>query len=159
MGSLAFLALLAAPFISPPALAQSLPMRSNLTVEIEGLKNTQGQVCLSLFESSQGFPNDAEAVVAKQCVAAAPSADSQAAGLAVPLAVTFNDLPSGTYAVSVLHDENADNQVNTGLFGIPSEGFGFSRNPALRMGPPDFSEAAVAVFGRNTTTAIDLIYF
>ncbi|NJM99466.1 MAG: DUF2141 domain-containing protein [Phormidesmis sp. RL_2_1] len=71
----------------------------------------------------------------------------------------FEGLEPGTYAVSVLHDENGDNQLDTGMFGIPAEGFGFSGNPAIQMRAPEFSEAAVVVFGNKTTTEIDLIYY
>ena len=36
---------------------------------------------------------------------------------------------------SLLHDENENSKLDT-MLKIPKEGFGFSRNPAIRMGPP-----------------------
>lgn len=135
-----------------------LPNSGSLTVEVTGLENQDGQVCFNIFESSEGFPDDPEAVVAEQCISAAnePSDDSEAASS--PLAVTFSDLSMGTYAVSVLHDENSDEQINQGTFGIPTEGFGFSRNPVVQTGAPEFYEVAVFVVG-ETTTQIEMIYF
>lgn len=204
---------------------------SNLTVEVRGIKNAEGQVCISLFSGSAGFPESAEAIAQEECVAAlateplaAPDADkapetpnlddmslgnSSSVGAlteasteaplpAVPeaifdsmdqavaemaasttasvdgpaseisddvplveavLAVTFPDIAPGTYAVSVLHDENADGELNTGNFGIPLEGFGFSQNPEIRTAAPEFSEAAIVVVGRETTTQVELIYY
>ena len=49
--------------------------------------------------------------------------------------VTFEAMPVGTYAVLVMHDENANGKLDT-MLGIPKEGFGFSGNPKIRMGPP-----------------------
>jgi uncharacterized protein (DUF2141 family) len=42
--------------------------------------------------------------------------------------------------VAVIHDENSNNRLDT-FAGIPREGFGFSRNPAIRFGPPRFAAA------------------
>ncbi|MGB7249313.1 MAG: DUF2141 domain-containing protein [Phormidesmis sp.] len=136
-----------------PAQAQ-LATSSNLTVEVTGIKNSDGQICLSLFASRNGFPSDKEAIIANQCTAAVETTPTEAA-----VAVTFADLEPGTYAISVIHDENEDDRLNIGSFGVPTEGFGFSRNPAITTRPPEFSESAVIVFGRNTTTPVELIYY
>ena len=162
VGWLAFMLLAIQPAYS--AEAQMLPSGS-LTVEVAGLKNTAGQVCFSLFESSEGFPQSEEAVIARQCVAASTATTESSTSADAPdaiaghLSVVFEGLESGTYAVSVLHDENEDSQINTGLFGVPTEGFGFSRNPTIRTSAPAFREAAVFVLGRRATTQIDLIYY
>lgn len=50
----------------------------------------------------------------------------------------------GTYAVALVHDENGNNKMDMRLF-LPREGFGFSRNPAIGMGPPKFKSASFAV--------------
>lgn len=142
------------------ALAQ-VPTSGSLTVAVTGLKNANGQVCFSLFDRGEGFPDNAEAIVATQCVAAmtAGQTESPAAGDIAPLSVTFDDLEFGAYAVSVIHDENEDNQLNTGTFGIPTEGFGFSQNPAIQLSAPDFSEAAIVVAGRSSSAQIELVYY
>ena len=192
-----------------PVVAQAdtaqIVANGSLTVAIAGLSNQNGQVCISLFDSARGFPDDPDVVVTQQCVPADGS-DEAAEGAAeavnddattddnsaampeetdadvetvmdaesdttettvmpedaeeteADVVVTFSNLVSGTYAVSVLHDENGDQQINQGSFGIPTEGFGFSRNPAIRTGAPDFADAAVFVLG-ETTTQIELIYF
>lgn len=154
-----------ASFNTAPANAE-FPDNGSLTVQINGLANTNGQVCFSLYNSSTGFPNSPEAVIARQCVAALQSTEGQSNtvpdGMAAtedsPLSVTFPDLSMGTYAVSVLHDENGDEQINQGTFGIPTEGFGFSRNPAIQASAPEFYETALFVFG-STTTEIEMVYF
>jgi uncharacterized protein (DUF2141 family) len=120
-----------------------------LTVEIDGLKNQTGLVCVNVFASSQGFPSDSKRVVSNQC--------SKISG--TPLKLTFDNLKAGNYAVAVIHDKNSDGTLNTNALGIPKEGFGFSRNPAILTGPPKFSDAAFFLAGANTSIQIRLKYF
>jgi len=48
----------------------------------------------------------------------------------------IENIEKGNYAVSVYHDENNNNILETtGLFGIPLEPYGFSNNPSMRFGP------------------------
>ena len=49
--------------------------------------------------------------------------------------ITLKGLKPGTWTLLVLHDENGDGKMKKSM-GIPREGFGFSGNPAIRMGPP-----------------------
>jgi uncharacterized protein (DUF2141 family) len=60
---------------------------------------------------------------------------------------SFHDLPAGTYAVAILHDENDDQKMNNNFFGIPKEGYGFSNNVMGALGPPSFSRAAILFDG------------
>ncbi|ACC83019.1 DUF2141 domain-containing protein [Nostoc punctiforme] len=134
-------------------LAWSLSAKANfngkLTLEIDGLKNKEGQVCVSIFASSEGFPSDRDRGFQKQCTKITDT----------PLPITFENLKAGSYAVAVFHDQNNDRILNSNVFGIPKEGFGFSRNPEIRTGAPKFSEAAFLVAGPNTNIQIQLKYF
>ena len=42
----------------------------------------------------------------------------------------FTGVPAGTYAVAVFHAEHNETQMETGLFGKPKQGYGFSNNPS-----------------------------
>lgn len=69
--------------------------------------------------------------------------DARAVTRSVPAgmtAIAFDGLPHGDYAFAVIHDENGNNKLDT-MLGIPKEGFGFSRNPAITFGPPRFTAA------------------
>ncbi|KPQ36797.1 MAG: hypothetical protein HLUCCA11_04725 [Phormidesmis priestleyi Ana] len=145
--------LLALLSLSAAGSAQAqLPSTGRLRAEVGELKNTNGQVCFSLFKNGNGFPNNAEAILETQCVAANTLTTAS-------ISVSFEGLALGTYAVSVIHDENEDGELNTGNFGIPTEGFGFSQNPAIQMRAPDFSEAAVGVVGPDSVTQVELVYY
>jgi uncharacterized protein (DUF2141 family) len=131
--------------IVQPAIAAG----SQLTVDISGLRSQKGQVCVSLFSGGQGFPDNPQGAVAAQCVRAEGGGAQ----------VTFQNLRRGSYAVAVLHDENSDGKANRNALGIPKEGFGFSRNPVLRFGPPKFGEASFVVAGPSVGTEIQVSYF
>ena len=52
------------------------------------------------------------------------------------VSLKIENIEKGNYAVSVYHDENNNNILETtGLFGIPLEPYGFSNNPSMRFGP------------------------
>ncbi|MBC6430309.1 DUF2141 domain-containing protein [Nostoc sp. HG1] len=131
-------------------LAWSFSAKANfngkLTVEIDGLKNKQGQVCVSIFASSEGFPSDRG--LQKQCTKITGT----------PLPIIFENLKAGSYAIAVFHDQNNDGTLNSNVFGIPSEGFGFSSNPEIRTRAAKFSEAAFLVAGPDTNIQIQLKY-
>ena len=87
--------------------------------------------------------------------------DPQARRLTVPtrLAATlvFSGLPSGTYALALIHDENGNGKLDT-MMGIPREGFGFSNNPAIRFGPPSFKSAGVAIVSGQVGEMVKMKY-
>ena len=123
--------------------------KGNLRVRIDGLKNQKGQVCLNIFSTSKGFPNNDKQAIKAKCVKAAKNS----------ITVDFPDLKAGNYAVAVIHDVNADNTLNRNALSIPTEGFGFSNNPRILTGPPKFGESAIFVAGSNTNIQVKLQYF
>lgn len=123
-------------------------LKNSLTVTIDGLRDSNGQVCLSLFRSGKGFPSSDDSALQARCVTLAEATSE----------ITFDRLHPGTYAVAVFHDANGDGIFNTNALGIPKEGFGFSRNPTILAKPPKFSDAAVVIVGSNNNLQIQLKY-
>ncbi len=59
--------------------------------------------------------------------------------------MSFSDLPDGTYAVSVFHDEDNDQEFDM-IFGIIAlEDYGNSNNIPPRFGPPEWDDAKFEV--------------
>jgi uncharacterized protein (DUF2141 family) len=121
---------------------------SNLEVDLSNLKNTKGQVCLSVFSGPRGFPAGGKNsnLLTSRCVPA------------TSVIVTFANLPLGNYAVAAYHDIAKAGRVTTNFMGIPNGGFGFSNNPTLRFGPASFSESSVFVSGTKTVVQIQMRY-
>ena len=57
---------------------------------------------------------------------------------------TFENVPPGTYAVSVMQDLNANGRMDFEASGMPKEPYGMSNNE-MTMGPPTFASAAFEV--------------
>jgi len=68
--------------------------------------------------------------------------------------VSVDGIPPGRYAVQAYHDEDGNGRIRRGLFGVPAEAIGFSRDALLRLGPPWFDDAAIEV--TEPSTAIKL---
>lgn len=135
--------LLSTPFV---ASAQSA---GTLTVVVTGLEGNEGRVACSLFASEEGWPSDREHARAGQW---APIVDRQAR-------CVFRDVPSGTYAVGVFHDEDGDGEMDTSIVGRPQEGWGVSNDaPPRRFGAPHFAPSSFALDGTRKTIRVTLRY-
>jgi uncharacterized protein (DUF2141 family) len=113
-------------------LASCLPARGDaaaLTVSIDGIEASRGHLMILVEGSAEGW-NGREVEAAKARVAARAGTVQH----------VFEELAPGDYAVQVLHDEDDDGEFDSFL-GIPTEGYGFSRNPRL-MRRARFDEAA-----------------
>lgn len=121
-----FIVLPAAVFSTNPELPEE-----GIRITVTRLHNQKGHVLISLFKDGAGYPDDAQKAFRK----AQLDINGQSAS------VLFSGLPAGTYAVSVLHDENDDRLMNKNSLGIPREGFGFSNNVVGAFGPPSWSRA------------------
>ncbi|NBO39267.1 DUF2141 domain-containing protein [bacterium] len=111
---------------SAPQQPPAKPQMAVLTVEFNGLHSTRGNVCMSLFNSPEGFPDSADKAVLAKCFEVIEKSFS----------VQIRDVPPGVYAIAAWHDENSDGKLNYNVIGIPKEGLAFSENGKPRISPP-----------------------
>ena len=71
----------------------------------------------------------------------------------------FEDIPPGTYAMAVVHDENMNGKLEMNWLGIPSEGYGFSNNAIGLLGAPSFSAAIFRYDGKNLELTMTSRYY
>jgi len=102
-------------------------------VLVTGFEHARGRALVGLFRSADGFPDEGRRAARR---AAAPIRDGR-------VVVRFRNLPSGPFAVAVMHDEDGDEEMDTGLFGIPTEGYGVSRDALRPLGPPLYEDAVL----------------
>ncbi|NTU68586.1 MAG: DUF2141 domain-containing protein [Chlorobiaceae bacterium] len=119
-----------------------------IRVTVGNIRNTQGLVGIALFDTKQGFPDKPDKAIEGRSV---PAGDH--------CVVVFANVPYGTYAVSVLHDENGNGRMDKNFIGIPREGFGTSNNPKIRRGPPSFTESSFTLEESDLAMKIDINYF
>jgi len=70
----------------------------------------------------------------------------------------FEGIPSGTYALVVLHDENMNGKMDINWLRVPKEGYGFSSDAKAAFGAPSFSDASFVYDGKTLDLTITLRY-
>jgi uncharacterized protein (DUF2141 family) len=123
------------------AVALNAADSASLDVTVTGLRNKKGNILVCLTANRKAFPD-----CSKDAKALKRTVKANAGG-----SISFADAAPGTYALSLIHDENANGKLDTSI-GIPSEGFGFSRNPKITFGPPSFKAASFALAGAGKQT-------
>ncbi|WP_227712333.1 DUF2141 domain-containing protein [Marinobacter zhanjiangensis] len=126
--------------------AQSCP---GIHVKVPNIKNSTGTIACALFESPEGFPT--EFLQSATNITMMKIRDTQAR-------CNFLDVPPGTYALAVIHDENMDGKLNTNFIGVPTEGYGFSSGAEAGMSAPSFEDASFSYDGENLDLTIRLKY-
>ena len=114
-------------FIIPFFVFSFMANSQNLTVTVDNVLNTNGQVIFALhtsdtFMKGPGIQNESVGISGKS------------------VTVTFKDVKPGTYAIMVLHDENSNYRMDYELTGMPKEAYGMSNN-SMTLGPPRFEDA------------------
>jgi len=113
-----------------------------LTARISGGTPNKGQVIISLFTSPANY---LKTPVIKKTKPVDGSGEAS---------VRFDHLVPATYSISVIYDEDADGELDTGFLGIPSELVGFSNNAKGRFGPPSFEKTAFNLAASKTVHVV-----
>jgi uncharacterized protein (DUF2141 family) len=138
---------LVAPLLLGTAGPGTDPGGQDVRIEVSGLRNTKGLVRVCMTPHKARFPEckgDGAAFTAS-----VPAGDARQ--------VTFTHVPPGHYAIALLHDENSNGKADRALL-IPREGFGFSRDAKVVMGPPSFADAMFDVGHSPVRQAIKMRY-
>ena len=105
---------------------------SSLKVEVSNIKNSKGNIALALYDNAGSFTKKeikATSVTAKK-------------GKVMAI---FDNVPAGTYAVALFHDENQNGKMDFNMVGIPKEAYAFSNNAKGILAPPKFKDAAFEI--------------
>lgn len=121
---------------------------STILVSFTGLRSDKGMLRACLTQNPAFFPRcekDPDSL----------KASTPAQG---DTHLRFTVAQGGDYAITALHDENANARADM-MLGIPREGVGFSENPALTFGPPKFKAARFTVAGSEVSQTVRMRYF
>ncbi|WP_447964661.1 DUF2141 domain-containing protein [Nitrospira sp. Ecomares 2.1] len=117
-------------------------------VHVHGIKNAAGSLKAVLYGP------DPESFLVKGAKADKEREPAQKGSMTLCLAAPLE----GKYAVVVYHDENDNHKFDRNLIGLPTEGFGVSKNPSLFLAAPNFEESAFEVNGEVTHLDVDMKY-
>lgn len=96
-------------------------------------RNDRGKVFCALWRGPEGYPTQRRFAVGQT----RDRTIVNGRGHCVFTGLT----PGAEYAVAAFHDENANNDLDRGIFGIPTEGTGASNDARGFMGPPPYDGA------------------
>lgn len=121
----------------------------DLTVEVHELRNNKGLVQFALYNKDGSIPDEN---FEKYYKIERVKIEGNSANY------VFKNLPKGTYAVNILHDENKNGKIDKG-FMLPEEGIGFSNFTKIGLGnKPNFKKASFEL-NADKKIEIKVIYF
>lgn len=133
----------AAPFLSAAA-----PANGEVVIDITNMRSAEGVVRACMTTNAKVFPRCRKDPASYRTVVPAKGAKQ----------LVFKNVKPGRYAIALLHDENDNGKADRALGMMPKEGFGFSRDAKVRMGPPSFNSAAFEYQGEGKTMSIKMRY-
>ncbi|WP_313802240.1 DUF2141 domain-containing protein [Sphingobium sp.] len=131
----------------PPADQGQADKRQALSMDVQGLRSAKGNFLICVTRQAAHFPDCRH--------------DPEGLHFTVPVTsgvVALGRMAPGRYAIAIIHDENGNGKLDS-FAGIPREGVGFSRNPAIRFGAPSFRSAQFALADAPVRQDIKVRYF
>ncbi len=115
-----------------------------LTIQVTNVKDADGQVRIAIYNSEKDYMKKSFKVKSAKAVKGT-------------VELVIDNLPAGTYGISVMHDANSNEKLDSNMIGIPKEGFGFSNNAKGTFGPPGFEKTKMD-FSSSKQISIALTY-
>lgn len=115
----------------------------NIVVSVSNISSNEGKIIIGLYDNEADFlkkPFEGKRTEIK---------DNSCT-------ITFENIPEGTYAISLFHDENGNGKMDTNFMHIPKEDYGCSNNARGFMGPPKWEDAKFELKQENITQHIEL---
>ena len=116
----------------------------SVTVTITTTGEARGNLRLAVYATAEDFALD------RSLVAAVQPLTSSSANVEV-------DLPAaGAYVFAAFQDLNGNGELDTNLWGVPTEPYGFTKTPPSKWRAPSFGEVATRIAGPTANASIQL---
>lgn len=128
---------------------------AEVVVHLSGIQNDEGYLLVFMHDNEHSYFSDDDintndiTFFKKLKIPAAPP----------QMKVTFENIPTGSYAVTAYHDEDDDGRVDRMIYpfmGMPSESYGTSNEAFAYFSKGDFQDALIAVKSPHTEVNIVL---
>lgn len=114
-------------------------------LNVNGMTKKQGNLMIAIYDSESHFMDKNNAL--KQIVYPVKASNEL---------IEINGLSTNkAYAIAIYHDVNINSKLDTNIFGLPTEVYGFSNDARGIFGPPSYDEAKV-FYVKNKTLTINL---
>lgn len=120
----------------------------SLTITIDNLQNSDGVVQFTIYNKDGTIPDEHYENYYLQRTSEIVNNGST---------ITFENLPKGTYAINILHDEDENGEIKKGWI-LPVEGIGFSNFESIGLtNRPNFSKASFEL-DKDMTRKVTIVY-
>jgi uncharacterized protein (DUF2141 family) len=102
----------------------------DISIKVKDIDNSGGKLYIGLYNEKRDFKN-----ILKTYKNRIVDINSST------LKVIFKNIPKGVYAISLFHDKNGNGELDRNLFGVPTEGYGFSNNIRHMLRGANFEES------------------
>jgi len=128
--------------------SQTATTDAGIRVVVLGLRDNDGRVGCSLYNSPDGWPRTK------------PFRNMWTPKKNNVAVCDFTGVPAGTYAATVLDDSNMNGKMDFNLIGLPKKGYGFTNDAKATLSPPSFNAAAFTYDGKGSLEApIHIVYW
>lgn len=115
----------------------------DIRVTVQNLDTDNGMVFLALYDTEENFLSTSIKGEKSTII------DNKSTAV-------FKNVPVGTYAISIFHDENNNGKLDSNFMGIPKEDYGCSNDAKGFMGPPKWKDAKFHLNEENQSIIINL---
>ena len=115
---------------------------SSITIEVKNITSNKGTILIGLYNAKTNFLKS-------------PYKSAICTANTKGVIYTFKNVPEGTYAVSLFHDEDNNSKLNT-FMKIPTEDYGTSNDAPAYFGPPRWEDAKFELGTQMITQKIKL---
>ncbi|MCP3931607.1 MAG: DUF2141 domain-containing protein [Bacteroidetes bacterium] len=130
-------------------------MDTQVKVTLDGIKNNKGNLLVYIHNNAYSYYSDDDINISnitfyrkREIPATSPTAQ-----------VVFDKIPSGKYAITAVHDEDNDGQLDRMTFpfmGMPSESYGSSNASFSYLSKGAFEDALININSPKTNVVIKL---
>jgi uncharacterized protein (DUF2141 family) len=121
----------------------------SVSIKVDGFKGVEGVALVTLYDSAESWLKVPKALQVVRLKISGPA-----------LQVELKGVKPGAYAVSVIHDENKNNELDMRWlpYPKPKEGSGASGNPDTKVGPPKWEASKFDVGPSGASINVSVKY-
>ncbi len=116
---------------------------AQLNITLSNVESDTGNMQIALYNSETTFGKE-------------PTRALSIPATAGEMTISVDDLPEGDYSIMLYQDVNQNNELDTNLFGLPTEPWGASLGGKAVFGPPSWqaTQFSLPASGAQITIAI-----
>jgi len=118
---------------------------ADIRLHFSGIKTQKGEILIAMFNNETGFPEDGSKAFKTWKFSPAST-------------ITLQNIPPGTYAITLLHDLDNNQKMTFNLFGIPKDGYSSTPDGGPRFSKPKYKSSLFQHSSKPTDLNLKMHY-